>query len=50
MGKPGAQCSAYGCNKRKRGIKNPEYIRSDSEGSVDEESEVKRKVPRTFFR
>ena len=50
MGKPGAQCSAFGCNKRKRACSKPDYIRSESEGSADEETAGKRKVPRTFFR
>lgn len=50
MGKPGAQCSAFGCNKRKRTCSKLDYVRSESEGSSDEETAAKRKVPRTFFR
>ena len=41
----GAQCVAFGCKKRKK-PKNEE--RSDGEGSADEESAVKRSLPRTF--
>ena len=45
MDKRGPQCVAYGCKKRKYSKTSP---RSDSEGSEDEESCVKRKHPRTF--
>ena len=49
MGKLGTQCSAFGCSKRKKSVKNKgELYRSESEGSVDEESGQKRKLPRTF--
>ncbi|XP_065665365.1 THAP domain-containing protein 2-like [Hydra vulgaris] len=40
----GSECSAYGCKKRKRTA----GLRSDSSGSSDEESVVKRKLRRTF--
>eukprot|EP00794_Sanderia_malayensis_P009511 gene9511-10501_t len=39
----GPQCSAFGCSKRKKTGQ-----RSDSEGSSDEESSVKRQFQRTF--
>ena len=49
MDKLGTQCSAFGCSKRKKSIKNKgELCRSESEGSADEESGQKRKLPRTF--
>ena len=41
----GAQCVAYGCKKRK---KAKTESRSDSEGSEDDESAIKRTLPRTF--
>ncbi|XP_062406722.1 THAP domain-containing protein 1-like [Sardina pilchardus] len=41
----GTQCCAYGCKKRKKSRLNG---RSDSEGSEDEESALKRCQPRTF--
>ena len=41
----GPQCSAFGCNKRKK-KKNGE--RSDSDGDPDEETPIKRQFPRTF--
>ncbi|KAG5277263.1 hypothetical protein AALO_G00115550 [Alosa alosa] len=41
----GTQCCAYGCKKRKKSRLNG---RSDSEGSEDEESALKRCHPRTF--
>ena len=45
MKKAGTQCSAFGCNKRKRVKEDKERPRGDSEGSDDEESAVKRKFP-----
>ena len=48
MGKNGTQCCAFGCNKRKKRKLEQEAARSDSEGSEDEESQIKRKYPRTF--
>ena len=48
MGKNGTQCCAFGCNKRKKKKGVLQELRSDSEGSADEQSEVKRKHPRTF--
>lgn len=49
MGKLGTQCSAFGCSKRKKSVKKEgELCRSESEGSSDEESGQKRKLPRTF--
>ena len=48
MKKAGTQCFAFGCNKRKRVKEDKDKPRSDSEGSDDEESSVKRKFPRTF--
>ena len=50
MGKQGTECVAYGCNKRKRNTKDSNYVRSDSEGSDDEETSKKRTLPRTFHR
>ena len=46
MGKNGTQCCAFGCNKRKK--RKQDAIRSESEGTHDEESEPKRKFCRTF--
>ena len=48
MKKAGTQCFAFGCNKRKRVKEDKDKPRSDSEGSDDKESSVKRKFPRTF--
>ena len=49
----GEQCFAWGCGKRYK-IEDPNanqpYIRSDSSGSSDEESEAKRKGKRSFHR
>ena len=44
---PGICCSAVGCSKRKQNRNN---IRSDSDGSEDEESCIKRQHSRTFHR
>lgn len=46
----GTQCCVFGCAKRKKIGENKGEARSDSEGSDDEESEVKRKFPRSFYR
>ncbi|XP_063079343.1 THAP domain-containing protein 1-like [Engraulis encrasicolus] len=43
----GTQCCAYGCRKRKK-QKGSLEGRSDSEGSEDEDSVMKRSQPRTF--
>lgn len=40
------QCCAFGCLKRKR----KKASRSDSDGSSDEETVLKRKFPRTFHK
>lgn len=49
MGKVrGRQCCAFGCSKRKKVGPDAKSVRSDSEGSSDEESKLKRKFPRTF--
>jgi hypothetical protein len=49
MGKgKGPQCCAFGCSKRKKVCTDSKSIRSDSEGASDEESKLKRKLPRTF--
>ena len=47
--KKGPCCVALNCSKRKK-IKEDdrEVLRSDSDGSEDEESQVKRALPRTF--
>ncbi|XP_015762222.1 PREDICTED: uncharacterized protein LOC107341329 [Acropora digitifera] len=45
MGKNGTQRCAFGCKKRK--LEEAAY-RSDSQGSEDKESQIKRKLPRTF--
>ena len=50
MGKQGTECVSYGCKKRKRNVKEENYERSDSEGSEDEQSAIKRILPRTFHR
>jgi hypothetical protein len=42
------QCCAFGCNKRKKS-KTAE-LRSDSEGTSDEETTIKRQYDRTFHR
>ena len=47
MGKLGTQCCAFGCNKRRKNVKE-NTSRSDSEGPDDEESRLKRKFSRTF--
>ncbi len=44
----GAQCCVFGCEKRKKFGENKDC--SDSEGSDDEESLLKRKFPRSFHR
>ncbi|CAB4030215.1 Hypothetical predicted protein, partial [Paramuricea clavata] len=46
----GTQCCVFGCAKRKKIGENKGESRSDSEGSDDEESVVKRKFPRSFYR
>ena len=44
MGKFGTQCCAFGCSKRRKKVKGDETTsRSDSEGTDDEESMLKRK-------
>ena len=48
MDKLGTQCSAFGCSKQKSVKNKGELCRSESEGSADEESGQKRKLPRTF--
>lgn len=48
MGKSGTQCCAFGCNKRKKRRLEDGTCRTDSEGTEDEESQIKRKLPRTF--
>ena len=50
MANRGTQCCAFGCNKRKKRKIDAESLRSDSDRSSDEESEIKRKFPRTFAR
>ena len=47
MSKKGTQCCAYGCKRRRKKLDEP---RSDSDGDEDEETLLKRKVPRTFHR
>ena len=54
MGKVrGTNCSVLGCSKRRK-KKSPtegeSFSRSDSDGSEDDESAVKRKFARTFHR
>ena len=46
MGKNGTQCCVETCRKRRKNLEN--RVRSDSEGSDDDQSSVKRKFPRTF--
>ena len=47
--KRGPCCVALNCNKRKKVKEDDrEIIRSDSDGSEDEESQAKRAQPRTF--
>ena len=46
----GSVCCAYGCSKRQKKISTESYMRSNSDGSSDEESLVKRRHPRTFHR
>ena len=49
MGKFGRQCYAFGCSKRRKKVKvDDTTFRSDSKGSDDEESVLKRKFSRTF--
>ena len=49
MGKSGTECCAFGCSKRRKNLKgNKNNPRSDSDGSDDEESAIKRQYPRTF--
>ena len=48
MANRGTQCCAFGYNKRRKRELNAESFRSDSDESSDEESEIKRKFPRTF--
>ena len=45
MGRLGMQCCAYGCNKRKKS--ETSELRSDSEGTSDEEMAIKRQHDRT---
>ena len=40
MGKLGTQCCAFGCSKRRKNVKG-DLLRSDSEGSTDDESGLK---------
>ena len=43
MGKFGTQCCAFGCSKRRKKVKvDDTTFRSDSKGTDDEESELKR--------
>ena len=49
MGKLGPQCCAFGCSKRRKSVKG-DLLRSDSEGSTDDESGLKRKLPGTFHK
>ena len=44
----GTQCCAFKCNKRKKAQHKEEFYRSDSEGSEDDESHIKRKFHRTI--
>ena len=46
----GAGCAVIGCNKRRKNKEgeSESVQRSDSEGSEDDESVIKRMVPRTF--
>ena len=49
MGKLGTECCAFGCSKRRKSFKTMENNqRSNSDGSDDEESSIKRQYPRTF--
>ncbi|XP_037797679.1 THAP domain-containing protein 6-like [Penaeus monodon] len=48
MAKRGTQCCAFGCSKRRKYGNETEIFRSDSEGSDDDESMIKRNFPRTF--
>ena len=44
-------CSVPLCNKRrKKKFDNEDNFRSDSDGTEDEETEIKRLFPRTFHR
>ncbi|CAB3979235.1 DNA transposase THAP9 [Paramuricea clavata] len=47
MGKLGMQCCSFGCSKQKKNVKG-DLLRGDSEGSADDESRLKRKLPRSF--
>ena len=47
-GKNGMQCCAFGCNKCKKRKLEEATCRNDSEGSEDEESQIKRKLPHNF--
>ena len=47
-GENGTQCCAYGCSKRRKKKVEGDFIRSDSEGSEDEETAIKKQFPRTF--
>ena len=47
MGRLGMQC-AYGCNKRKKS--KTSELRSNSEGTSDEVTAIKRQYNRTFHR
>ena len=46
----GTQCCVFGCAKRKKVGENKRNARSDSEGSDDEESAIKRQFSRSFHR
>ena len=46
----GPQCSAWRCNKRKKSKAAQKDNRSDSDGTSDDETPVKRQFPRTFHR
>ena len=46
--KKGNKCKVPGCNKRMKQYSHQSNVRSDSEGSEDEESTLKRKFSRTF--
>jgi len=48
MGKNGTQCCAYGCSKIRKKKVEVDFIRSDSEGSEDEGTAIKKQFPRTF--
>ncbi|CAL4156374.1 unnamed protein product, partial [Meganyctiphanes norvegica] len=47
----GSQCTAYGCNKRRKTIAEQiDNNRSDSDGSPDDISSSKKEHPRTFHK